>query len=527
MSENIKENNEEIQKDSFNHNSRTKNVALTSSIGVICTLVNTLLGFGYRTFFIKVLSSQYLGISGLFSNILELLSLANLGIMTSISFRMYKPIAEGDSEKVGQLMRFTRYIYYGVAAFIFVAGSALMPFLPSFIKDMSEVPSDVNIYVAYFFYLLQMVSSYLYTYKLNILIADQKKYEHSIIQCILNLGKYISQIVVLSITRDFTLTLIVGIVATILLNVVFSVMVKKQYNEVFSVKTSLSKEEKKEIFHDSFATLCHKVGATVVNSTDSLCVTKFIGLASTGIYSNYVLITSSLQKILEPILSNVTASIGNAHFTMDADYHYTTYKRLLFMDFFISGFCTFCLYMLINDFMYIWLGDNMSFDALTVAVLCIQFYSQEARCIDDSYISGSGLFVKDKIRPLIEAGLNIVISIVLALRIGLAGVFIGTVISYGLTAFWRQPYLLYKNEFKGKKLSEYWLMYASHACITLTLCIVASYIPFHPDNFFVWALMAVAYGALYVVINALVFGRTEEWKFFENFAKRKLTSRTG
>lgn len=512
----------------FNKNSRTKNVLLTSSIGLICTLINTILGFGYRTFFIRVLSPQYLGISGLFTNILDLLSLANLGIMTSISYRMYKPIAEGDSEKVGQLMRFTRYVYYFVAGFIFIVGASLMPFLEFFIKDTSEIPSDVNLHVAYFIYLLQMVSSYLYTYKLNILIADQRKYEHSIIQTILTVVKYLSQVIVLVTTHNFMWTITIGIFSTILTNVVFSIVVSKQYKEVFQTKTSLSKEERHNIFKDCYATMCHKIGYTVINSTDSLLVSKFIGLTITGMYSNYTLLTGSLKKILEPILSNVTASIGNAHVTEDEDTRYAIYRRLLFMNLFISSYTTYCMYILIDSFITIWVGKDMLLDSYTVGVLCMQFYLQTAHIINESYINASGLFNKDKIRPVIEAALNIVISIALVYPMGLAGIFVGTVISHMLTVFWREPLNLYRYEFKTKSENDFWLTYIGFGILTVVMIILTKQVITHTSavtatsSWLTWLSSGILCTFAYFAVTWLLLHKKEEYQYFYHFILGKL-----
>ena len=160
----------------FNRESRKKNVLRASFVGATCNLINTILGFIYRTIFIKVLSSSYLGINGLFSNILQILSFADLGISTAIVYRFYEPISKNDVTKVGQLMNFFKKVYNGVASIILVAGLSLLPFLNQFIKESSEIPSDINLQEVYLLFLLQTLSSYLFVYKQTILSADQKQY---------------------------------------------------------------------------------------------------------------------------------------------------------------------------------------------------------------------------------------------------------------------------------------------------------------------------------------------------------------
>lgn len=133
----------------FNHESRTKNVLKASFVGATCNLLNTILGFIYRTIFIQILSSNYLGINGLFSNILQILSFADLGISTAIVYRFYEPISKNDIAKVGQLMNFFKKVYMSVATVILVVGVSLLPFLNFFIKDSGEIPQDINLQVVY------------------------------------------------------------------------------------------------------------------------------------------------------------------------------------------------------------------------------------------------------------------------------------------------------------------------------------------------------------------------------------------
>lgn len=509
----------------FNQQSRTQNVLKASFVGTTCNLVNIILGFIYRTIFIRILSSSYLGINGLFGNILQILSFADLGISTAIVYRFYEPISQNDVHKVGQLMNFFKSVYRIIASAILVAGMSLLPFLNFFIKDTSELPLDVNLQLIYILFLLQTLSSYLFVYKQTILSADQKQYITSFIQTIITLMRYILQVSILLLTRNYTWTLAASIILNLTSNIAFSEWIGYKYRDVFSVKESISKVEKQQILDDTKATLCHKIGGTVLNSTDNIILSKCVGIVATGLYSNYSMILSSLSGVLNQVFGSFTSSLGNAHIKQNAEQKYMSYRRLLFANLWITSICTVCLYNLLNDFIIVWVGTDMLLDELTVTVLCIQFFMETARIISLSYTNGCGLFVRDKIRPLIEAAINLVVSVVMANLLGVAGVFIGTIASHCCTVFWREPYLLYKYEFK-KSIKEYWEYYGTAAILTLMMSFLirksmTNMVLLRVDNLLMWIFKAISVLVLSNAFLVILLHRNLDFKFFFCLIKRK------
>lgn len=457
----------------FNQQSRGKNIVKASLISALCNVVNILMGFGYRAIFLYLLSVAYLGVNGLFSNILNLLSLAELGITSAITFHFYKPISENDIKKVGELMAFFKKVYRVIACVIALLGACIIPFIPLLIKDNSEVPNDINIYIVYVLFLMQTVSTYMYSYKQTLLTADQKQYTFSLLHMLINVCRYMMQILSLFVWKNYTLTLLIGIITTIILNYIISVWVTERYRPVFEISTRLSRVEIREIYNETKATLLHKVGGTILTSTDNIILTKFIGIVITGIYSNYSMILSNLSNLFMQLFGSFTSSLGNAHVELNAKERFLLYRRLLFLNFWMAGFVTTCLYMLLNDFIALWVGNGLCLDSFTVCVLCIQFYLEMVRIVSTSYTTACGLFVKDKARPIIEAFLNLVVSILAVQKIGIAGIFIGTIVSHILTVVWREPLLLYKYEFRVGIL-QYWIIYVKNAVSTLMSIYFAS-----------------------------------------------------
>ena len=503
----------------FNQKSRWTNIIKTSGAGMISTVSTTVLSFIYRTVFIYILSASYLGIEGLFSNILKLLSLAELGITTAIVYRFYKPISENDTEKVGQLLQFFKRVYSIIAATILIVGLSILPFLKYLIKDISEIPSDVNIYLTYVLYLLMQVSTYLFSYKLTILTADQKQYVVSVFNIIVKIATYAAQIIVLVVWRNFTLSLMLNIIVTLSLNIIMSSIVERQYKDIFKVKTMLSKAERGQIYKDTFATLCHKIGGAISNGTDSIIISSFIGLNTAGVYSNYHMIIYSLITIMQQVTGNFTASLGNAAVKKTGREQFEDFKKLFFATLWLSSYITICVYLLIDKFILAWTGnESMVLDRFTVIIITVMLFIEIVRYIMHSYINCNGLFVKDKIRPLIESMINLIVSIVLVQKIGLAGVFIGTIVSKLVTCSWREPYLVFKNVFEVS-LWNYWKMYLSFMCSSIVigkLIKKATMTMALSSNLAVWFIEAAVYSVIINIALFLIFGRTEEFKFFKD-----------
>ena len=515
------------EKQIFNTNNRTTNSIRTSIWGVLRSCFDILLGFVYRSVFIRILSADYLGLNGLFTNILQVLSLAELGITTAIVFRFYEPISKGDYIQVGKIMNYLKKVYRYIAAFILVAGLIITPFLNFFINKDSKIPDDVNLYFIYLLFLLNTVSSYLFVYKQTILSADQRGHIAAIFAIISVVIKYSAQIIILLLTRNYSATLLAGVFITIFYNFVFSVWTEKKYKEVFGVKEELSKESKGKILDDTKAVMFHKVGATVKLSTDSIILSKFVSLVSAGIYSNYSMIITGLQKVISQLLGSFVSSVGNAHVKLSKKENYAVYKKLQFIDLWVSTVTVVCSYLLMNDFILIWVGPKFLFDKFTLIMLCLQFYIIISRQINISYTNGCGLFVRDRYRPIIEAVLNLLLSIVGVKLWGIVGVFIGTVVSSVVTVFWREPYILFKEEF-GESVWEYWKRYFQFTLFGFVLCAAGDVIKerfLTIDSIWLLIIEALVCFAVTNILLICLYHRREEYSYMINVGKKFIRSK--
>lgn len=508
----------------FNSKSRTENALKSSTMAIIEVVSNSLLSFIYRTLFIRFLSSTYLGLNGLFSNVIGLLSIAELGIGMCIKFRLYKPMGDHDVEKAGQIAGFLRRVYLIISLVILILGIIILPFAKSFIKNPEEIPSDVNVYIIYLLFLFESFASYLFTFRFSVFSADQKDYLYSFYRVGGMTLKYVIQMIILITTRNYTLVLASGIITFLIADIVFSNWIKNQYKEIFAVKTPLSKGERREIMDDTKATLLHRIGGKVLDSSDTILTSKLIGLTITGFYANYYMVSAVISKAINSVMGSFVSSLGNAHYKMTTDERLWLFKRLLFANLWLGSMFSVCFFVLIDDFINIWAGPGMLLDGFTVLCISIKLYLSSNRVILGSFIDGCGLFVKDRYRSLIEAVFNIVFSLLLARRFGLAGIFLGTLASIALTEFWREPYLLYKYEFKHKSIS-YWLTYAGFAALavisTLIIRLIFNSLSLETSNLITWIIKGVIAVVVFNAIHTVTLFPTKEFKFYTNLIGNK------
>lgn len=503
---------------------RTENSIKNSSTAVIAQICSVMLSFIVRTVFIRFLGNSYLGINGLFSNVLSLLSFAELGFGTAIVYAMYKPIAEKDEKAVSAFMNFYGKIYRGIGCFILIAGAALIPFLGEFIGDTSQIPTDLpSINVIYMLYVVNSASSYFFNYKRSLVTASQNGYIDSINQLQFNIARNILQIAVLVLFRSFLLYLIIQILCTLLGNVFISLKADKLFPYLKDNKNEkLSHEAIRNILKNVMAMACHKLGSVIVSGTDNILITKYVGLVATGQYSNYVLLTTTVRTFYLQIINPLTASVGNLIATENREKCYDLFRKILFLNSYIAVFCATCLLGLSNSFIYLFWGHDSILPMTTVYLIMLVFYINCIRKSAEMYIDTVGLFWQIKWKSVIEAIINLVVSIFCAaqLKMGITGVLIGTLVSDVATNLWWEPFVVYKYFFE-KPLYLYFIDYVRY----FVAFIVSVGIVFAANNivaisFTGFIIKAVVAAIVPNLVMILFFGRTKEFEYFLNLAKK-------
>lgn len=451
--------------------SRTKNSFINSSVGSVTQIVNNLINFGIRTLFIYYLSTEYLGLNGLFSNILNILNFAELGFGNAIIYNMYKPVAEDDKERIKSLVKLYKLIYRMIGLLILILGLLVVPFMGYIIKDAPTVKENLNI--IYILYLLQTVGTYFYGYKRAILIAYQKDYMNSVVDFIFNIIKAVIQIFILIFTQNYILYLLTYIVTTILSNIAISLKADKEYP--FLKEKNVEKIEKKEltqIFENVKALIIYKFGSTIQNGTDNILLTMLVSLTAVGLYSNYNTVISAISGILWTVLTGMTGSIGNMNAKESDERKEKILLQVNFISSYLYGIAFICLAVLLNPFVTIWIGKEYIFSIETVITISACIYLKGFEFPMITYRNTLGIFKEGKKAPLISAIINIGLSIILGKLYGVLGIFLATIIAMCTTTIWYNPYILYKKRLnKSPKL--YYLnsiYYIVAIIITFVIC---------------------------------------------------------
>lgn len=509
--------------------SRTRNASRNLAMSIIAYVVKIVLSFAVRTLFIRYLGSAYLGVNGLFTNILQILSLAELGIGSALVFSMYKPVADKDEEKVKQLLGLYKKIYFIIACVVLVLGLAILPFLKYFIKDVTEVPLDVNLHVVYLIFLAGSVVSYFSAFEVSLFYVCQRNDITSAIEIIGTILVSTLHIVLLVLTKNFYIYILLNLINTLIQNFLILLFGAKLFPEYWGKpQTKLSKEETRKITSNIGPLMMHKIGAVAAIGIDSIILSKMVGIITVGAYSNYVLIITYVTMIPTFVVTAIKSGIGNSIVKNSVEENKSLFNNLLFMLFWIVGFCSICLFCLFNPFMTIWVkDDSLIFSLAIVAALTIQFFVTNCRILVNSYKECLGYFKQDMFKPLIEAGLNVGLSILLTHFFGVIGVVLGTILSSIFACIWIEPLILYRNYFK-QSVWDYWRRFAIYLlgiiCAGALTYFVCLPIPVNGILYLVarFAICAIVPNIVFVLLSF----KTKEFKYLigklkSGFAKLK------
>ena len=501
---------------------RTQNSIRNVLSAMIGQLGGILVNLLARVFFLHYLNQTYLGLNGLFTNVLTMLSLVELGVGPAMAYSLYKPLADHDVERLKSHMAFYKKAYVTIGLAIAALGLAFLPFYTVF---MDEVPDIPHLNTIYLLFVANTVVSYFYSYKRSLIICDQKKY----IETAVHYGAYfllnVVQIIFLALTKNYVVFLMLQVLSTWLENFILARKADKLYPFLREKNVRpMDKTDSQVIFRNVAAMSMHKVGAVVVNSTDNILISKLIGLASAGLYSNYYTIIHPLQTITNQIFESIVASVGNLTATVkdgNVEHLMETFYDVFFFAFWIFTFCSICLLNLLHPFIeFMWLRNRgWLLDNATLYVLVLNFYLYGMRRPVLTFRDATGAFWNDRFKPIFESIINLVASILLAKPFGIAGIFLGTLVSTVTTSLWVEPMVLYHNVFYAH-MRKYFARFFSYTAVGLVICVITTWLCSHVG----YSLISILPRTLIclTVPNLLllvVFYRTKEFQYFRRLGK--------
>lgn len=492
----------------LNSENRTKSASKNAITAVSNRFALLFLTFVSRRLFIKYIGVQYLGINGLFSNVLTLLSMADMGIGIAMNVNLYKPIAENNYKKISGLLNYFKFIYRIIALSVTVIGVALIPFLKYLVNMDESIP---HLYVYYLVFVFKNTVSYLLVYKSSLLRADQKSYIINRIEIIINFSKILTQLFVVWLLKSYLLFILLDVVAIAVQNIVVSIITDRTYDFI-DKKQVIDDDDKKNLFTDVSSIFLYKVAWGLLNGTDNILMSVIVGTIYVGLYSNYFTITNTLESLIALVFGSLTASIGNLIATEGSEKRFSTFNVMQMVSFWICGNVVVCLLYLIQEFIGIWVGNDLRLDNVTVIAIVLNVFFSTCMRPVWTYREGSGMYRQIRYIMFATAIINLVLSIILGRLLGISGILFATSISKISTYFWYEPNLLFRNVFK-KEPAIYYKGFVINA-IMLLACIAICYYPMHimvASNIVLWIIKAFICLAIVNIVYFLFYFRTEEF----------------
>jgi len=456
-------------------NDRTLNTTRNVKWGIGEKLVQMLLPFVTRTLMLKLIGEEYLGLNGLFTSIISVLNMADLGFGIAITYTMYKPIAENDNETLCAILNFYKKVYRIIGGVVLAVGVAFIPFLPFLIK--SDIPSDVNIYILFSVYLVNTVLSYwLFAYKKSLLHAYHRDDINTKISLLLTVLQYGAQIFALAMFKSYYIYVIVLPLITFSSNLLTAVVTKKMYPLLFcrgKIASDMAKGIKKQVSGAFIGKVC----GTTRNSLDSMFVSSFLGLKYVAIYGNYYYIMSAVHGMMNVATNSMVGGVGNSIVKDTPEKNYRDFTKFTFLYSWIAGWCSCCLLCLYQPFMYIWTGKELMLPFGTMLLFCIYLYVLSASDIKNVYYTAKGLWWEGRFRSVLEVVLNFLLNFIGAKYFGIFGIMLATIITMVSVNFLYGAKILFKNYFTNEKLSGfiirhcfYLIVVASVSTVTYFVC---------------------------------------------------------
>lgn len=489
---------------------RVANTIKNARYALACQFFGFIAAFVTRMVFVRVLGAEYLGIEGLFSNLITLLSVSELGVGAAVTYALYRPLAEGDCEKIKTLMRVFKIAYRAIGCSVLAVGMVLAVNVGLLVPDSAF---EVGVVRRYFLiFVLNSGISYFFSYKRALIIADQRRYIATIYRYGFYVAMCLAQIALLLVAGSYVLYLAVMLLATTAENIFVSRKADSLYPYLRERDVArLEKSDRAELEKSIAALVCHKVGGVALSGVDSVMISAIVGVVGAGFYSNYCLVGNGLNTVYGVIIDSLSASIGHFGVTEDKARRMDLFRTLDLAVFGVYGATAFAIALCANPFVALWVGEEYVLDALFVGLFALNFYLQGMRRSVWVCKDAFGLFWPDRLRPIIEVPVKILLSVALIETVGISGAVAGTVVTTLIVNVGWESSVLFRRGL-GISVSSYFCAYVPRfvaACLFVFFGLFLSS-TFGPVLSLLLVLpLSLAVGFLLVFVP---YGRTKEFR---------------
>jgi len=430
-----------------------------------------------RTLFLWLLGPEYLGLNGLFTSILGVLMLAELGFGTAVVCSMYKPVADDNKELLCAYLRFYRTIYRWVGGVIFVGGLILLPFLRYLVHG--KIPADVNLQLLYLIHLLNTSLSYfLFAYRGSVLSAYHRHDVRTNISTLVSVSQYAVMFIVLLVTRNYYFYVLATVCFTAIQNLLILYESHKLFPKILP-KGELDKELRRKVVSDVKSICMHKIGSVITYSTDNVVISTFLGLVAVAAYGNYYYVYTAVAGIVYTIYYSMTSGFGNRIYTDSREHNFDLFMRFNRLVGIVIVWCAAMMAALYQPFLLEWTRGKpgLMCHALTPALMVLFFHMNQSRQVLVTFKSAASLWRQDRWKPVVAGVVNLAANILFVIFLPTAykldGVILSTILSMALIQIPWESHVLFTEFFDRKQAKIYWRFQGKFALLSLGLCAFA------------------------------------------------------
>lgn len=497
------------------------NVIVTLGTNVIILLT----AFFVQKVLISSLGSDYNGVNGLFTSIVSMMSLTDLGIGSAIIYHLYRPAAKSDHRAICSLLRFYRNSYVAISGVVLIIGLVLMFFIPDLVGIVAVRES---LYLIFGLFMADCLASYFLSYKKSILYAYQMNYVLDGVHFVFYILQNAAQIAVLFYFKSFIAFLLLKTISKCVENIAITIYIRKCYS--FTTKKQvcpLDKEIRDDIIVKVKGLLFHRLGKLFVTGGDSMVITGVLGILQMSLYTNYHMILGGIASLLNKVFETLTSSVGNFLIDSDGEQRYKVYQRIDFLNFWFFGCATVALYTTLQQVIVLWVGNEYLISQSALFFLILNFYQEGMRASIMTFKDAAGIYHADRFIPIIEAALNVVFSVLLAQRIGMKGVFLGTIISSGVIFLYSYPKYVCIPLFHMSWGQYVWQTVQHLAFVIASMWGATSFTTWMDlgaswMNVIITGMLSVA---VFHIMLLCIYGRSDEIKYFWNVTLKLIIKR--